>query len=395
MLLLAYRNLVRRPLRNLLTIAGLAVAVAVLACLSAFGHGYRRGLQTELDRMGLQLMLVPLGCPYDAAARVLKGKPLENSLPESALQAARSDPAVAVAAPLLIAVLPPSRDLTARGGSTPGRADMWVGLDESALALKPWWRASAGASWFSREDSVILGCAAAEVEMRSPGDLLYSPETHQQMRVAGVLERSGTSDDSLFFVPLRTAQRMFNQPGRLTAIAIRLRDPALLRAASERLQLIPGAQVVTLTEMMGTFLNLVGVVRTLLFSLSLVAIVVSVLGVFNTLLAAVVERTDELSILRAIGASRWQIIGLITTEALLLTGAGSVGGIVLALLVGRGVEDLAKRFVPLAPTEPLLSLTGSILVECVAVGVVVGLVAGLYPAWRASRLQPAQALKGE
>jgi putative ABC transport system permease protein len=395
MLLLAYRNLVRRPLRNLLTIAGLAVAVAVLACLSAFGHGYRRGLQTELDRMGLQLMLVPLGCPYDAAARVLKGKPLENSLPESALQAARRDPAVAVAAPLLIAVLPPSRDLTAPGGPTPGRADMWVGLDESALALKPWWRASAGASWFSREDSVILGCAAAEVEMRSPGDLLYSPETHQQMRVAGVLERSGTSDDSLFFVPLRTAQRMFNQPGRLTAIAIRMRDPALLRAASERLQLIPGAQVVTLTEMMGTFLNLVGVVRILLLSLSLVAIAVSVLGVFNTLLAAVMERTDELSILRAIGASRWQIIGLITTEALLLSGAGSVGGIVLALLVGRGVEDLAKRFVPLAPTEPLLSLTGSILVECVAVGVVVGLVAGLFPAGRASRLQPAQALKGE
>jgi putative ABC transport system permease protein len=272
---------------------------------------------------------------------------------------------------------------------------MWVGLDESALALKPWWRASAGEKWFSGDDSVILGCAAAELEMRSPSDLLYSPEARQQLRVAGVLERSGTSDDSLFFVPLRTAQRMFNQPGRLTAIAIRLRDPAQLRAASERLQRIPGAQVVTLTEMMGTFLNLVGAVRTLLLSLALVAIAVSVLGVFNTLLAAVVERTDELCVLRAIGASRLQVIGLITTEALLLTAAGSVAGIGLALLAGRGVEDLAKRFVPLAPTEALLALNASILLECVAIGVVVGLVAGLYPAWRASRLQPARALKGE
>jgi hypothetical protein len=76
-------------------------------------------------------------------------------------------------------------------------------------------------------------------------------------RVAGVLERSGTSDDNLFFVPLNTAQRMFQQPERLTAIAIRLRDPALLQAAAQRLQRIPGAQVVTLTEMMGTFLSLV------------------------------------------------------------------------------------------------------------------------------------------
>ena len=386
MLLLAYRNLIRRPLRNALAIVGLAVAVAVLACLSAFGHGYKRALGTELDRMGLQMMLVPLGCPYDAAARVLKGKTLENSLPESALNEVRRDPAVAVAAPLLMAALPRPDE---------GRADMWVGLDEAALALKPWWRANAGEKWFSGPDSVILGFDAGEVEMRSPGDFFFSPETGQRLRVAGVLERSGTSDDSLFFVPLSTAQRMFNQDGRLTAIAIRLRDPGLLREASQRLQRIPGAQVVTLTEMMGTFLNLVGAVRTLLLAIALVAVAVSVLGVFNTLLAAVVERTNELAVLRAVGASRSQIVGLITTEALLLTGGGSVAGIILALAAGRGVESLVKQFVPLAPAEPLLSLTSTSILLCVGLGVVVGVLAGLYPAWRASRLHPAAALKAD
>ena len=145
--------------------------------------------------------------------------------------------------------------------------------------------------------------------MRSPGDWLFSPETGEKLRVAGVLERSGTSDDSLLFVPLSTAQRMFSQPGRLTAIAVRLRDPAMLREASARLQNVPGAQVVTLTEMIGTFLNLVGAVRTLLWSLALVALAVSGLTVFNTLLAAVVERTNELCVMRAIGASRIQIGG--------------------------------------------------------------------------------------
>jgi putative ABC transport system permease protein len=386
MLLLAFRNLVRRPLRNALTVVGFAVAVAVLACLSAFGHGYRRALGTELDRMGLQMMLVPLGCPYDAAARVLKGKTLENSLPESALDAARHDPAVAVAAPLLMAALPLPNE---------GRADLWVGLDESALELKPWWHVKTGEPWFSGDDSVILGCDAAEVETRAPGDWFYSPETGQKLRVTGVLERSGTSDDSLFFVPLHTAQRMFQQTNRLTAVAIRLRDPAQLREASERLQRIPGAQVVTLTEMMGTFLNLVGAVRTLLFSIALVAVTVSMLSVFNTLLAAVVERTGELSVMRAIGASRAQIVGLITTEALLLTGAGSIVGIVLALTIGRGVENLVKQFLPLAPSEPLLLLTSTSLWQCAGIGAAVGVLAGLYPAWRASRLHPAEALKAE
>src|SRR5215472_12349955 len=129
MLLLALRNLGRRPLRSFLAVSGLAMAIAVLTCLWAFGHGYERALGTELDRMGMQMMLVPLGCPYDAAARVLKGKTLENSLPNSALEQARRDPAVEVAAPLLMAALPaPGK----------GRTDMWVGLDESALALKPW-----------------------------------------------------------------------------------------------------------------------------------------------------------------------------------------------------------------------------------------------------------------
>ena len=386
MLSLAFKNLIRRPLRNALTMVGLAVAVAVLACLSAFDHGYRRALGSELNRMGLQLMLVPLGCPYDAAARVLKGKELEHSLPESAVELARRDPAVAVAAPLL---------MVAQARPSEGRADMWVGLDESALDLKPWWQAQAGEKWFSTSNSVILGCDAAEVELRSPGDSFYSPETGERLRVEGTLARSGTSDDSLFFVPLATAQRMFNQPGRLTAIAIRLHDPALLSEASQRLQTIPGAQVVTLTEMMGTFLNLVGAVRTLLLSIACVALTASVLGVFNTLLAAVVERTNELCIMRALGASRQQIVRLITTEALLLTIGGSGAGIILALVAGHGVEGLVKPFVPFAPHQPLFSLTTVILLQSVIIGAVVGVLAGAYPAWRASRLHPAEALKGE
>jgi putative ABC transport system permease protein len=386
MFLLAFRNLVRRPLRNALTVAGVALAVGVLVCLSSFGNGYARALSAEVDRMGVQMMLVPLGCPYDAAARVLKGRTVDFSLPEAALAEVRRDPAVAVAAPLLLAAMP---------NPNSGRADMWEGIDESALNLKSWWRPKSGAKWFSAQDSVILGSDAAEIELRSPGDSLYSPETGYHLRVISVLEHSGTSDDSLFFVPLKTAQQMFKLPGRLTAVAIRLRDPALLRAASERLQRIPGAQVVTLTEMMGTFLNLVGAVRTLLLSISLVAITICVLSVFNTLLAAVVERSGEISVMRAIGASRWQILGLITTEAFLLSGIGSLSGVLSALLAGHGVENLVKGFVPLAPIESLMSPTADILLKSVALGGAIGVLGGLYPAWRASRLDPAKALKSE
>jgi len=386
MLLLAFRNLCRRPLRSTLAVSGLAMAIAVLTCLWAFGHGYERALGTELDRMGMQMMLVPLGCPYDAAARVLKGKALENSLPYSVLDQARRDAAVAVAAPLFMAAVP---------NPQAGRTDMWVGLDEAALELKPWWKAKAGSRWFTAEDSVILGCDAAEVEMRAPGDLFFSPETGQKLRVAGVLERSGTSDDSLFFVPLKTAQKMFGQSNRLTAVAVRLRDPALMREATQRLQSIPGAQVVTITEMLGTFLNLVGSVRTLLISVALVAVAISVLSVFNTLLAAVVERTKELAVMRAVGASKVQVFGLIALEALLLTGVGTMCGIVVAIAAGPGIERVVKEFIPMAPVATLIQPTVRILLGAISLGTLVGLLSGLYPAWRAGQLQPAEALKTE
>lgn len=394
MFLLAFRNLTRRPLRNALTLAGLAAAVATLACLLAFGQGYRRALTTEMERSGVQLMLVPLGCPYDAAARVLKGHELEFSLPAAALEAARRDPAVAVAAPLLMAAVPRPRE---------GRTDVWVGLDETAMRLKPWWKAKSGTRWFpdgadgakgnEQAQSVILGAEAAEVEMRAPGDRFFSPETGRAFRVAGVLERSGTGDDSLFFVPLRTAQAMFRQPGRLTAVAIRVHDPSLMNEATRRLQQVPGAQVVTLSEMMGTFLNLVGAVRALLIAIAVVAVAAGALGVFNTLLAAVLERTGEMATMRALGASRPQIFGLVALESLLLTLGGSALGLALAALAGRSLESAVKGFVPLAPVGSLLALTPPLALQCLLVGVGVGVLAGFYPAWRASRLHPAAALR--
>jgi putative ABC transport system permease protein len=385
MLLLALRNLTRRPLRTLLTVVGLSLAVAVLAAVTAFGEGYRSGLRMELDRMGVQMMLVPLGCPYDAAARVLKGRNLEYSLPESALAEVRRDPAVAVAAPLLMAAVPRPEEK---------RTEMWAGIDDEAVKLRPWWEAESGVAGFPTRDSVVLGAEAASVELRSPGDRLHSPETGQTFQVSGVLRRSGTSDDSLFFVPLETAQAMFSQQGRLTAVAIRLKDPGLSGEAAARLQRISGAQVVTLTEMMGTFLNLVGAVRTLVMAIAVVAVLASGLGVFNTLLSSVMEELPQLSLMRALGASRAQIFALVAMEALLLAAAATLIGVLLAALGGGVIQGIVRAWVPLAPEAGVMAVTPAVLVSSVAVGLGVGLAAGIVPAWRACAVAPARAMRG-
>lgn len=386
MLALILRNLMRRPLRNGLTLAGIAIASAVLICIVAFGEGYRSALQGEINRSGVQLMLVPIGCPYDAAARVLQNNTLEHSLPAGVVDQARRDPAVAVAAPMLMAASARANDR---------RIDVWVGLDQNALPLKPWWKMRSGSAWFENPGEVILGADAAALEMRLPGDKFYSPELKREFRVAGVLARSGTSDDSAFFVPLAAAQEMFSQTGRVTAVAIRLKDPTLVRAAGQRLQQIPGAQAVTMAEMMGVFLNLLGAVRTLVLAVAAISIAVSALSVFNTLLAAVVERTNELAVMRAIGASPTQVCLLLLGESLLLTFLGAVLGGALAFLCGPLVETLARSWMTFAPSGSLLTISAGNLLRCSLLALVVGAGAALYPAWRAARLQPALATKGK
>src|SRR5688572_2484086 len=186
MLKLILRNVLRRPLRNGLTLAGISVAIAVLICAESFGEGYRRTLRREVEQAGVQIMLVPMGCPYDAAARVLKNNTLDTSLPAEALETVRADANVAVAAPMLIAALPRQNER---------RVDVWVGLDEASLQLRPWWRINSGNAWFTSRDEAILGADAAALEMRAANDKLFSPETKREFRVAGILDRSGTTDD--------------------------------------------------------------------------------------------------------------------------------------------------------------------------------------------------------
>lgn len=384
MLTLAIRNLSRRRLRTLLTISGIAAAVAVLASLLAFGQGYRSGLNRELNAMGIQMMLVPIGCPYDAAARVIKGKALDVSLPDASLGTVRADSAVAVAAPVLMAAIP---------RPTEGRTDLWVGVDRDILPLKSWWKMKQGSTWFTGPDSVILGAEAAATELRQIGDPLYSPETGKTFRVCAILERSGTTDDSQFFIPIATAQNMFDQHGRLTAVAIRLKDPSLLAGAADRLQQTPGAQIVTMGEMMGTFLNLVETVRTLLLAIGAIAAAIGALTVFNTMLASVVERAAELGMLRAVGASRLDLFLLLGLESSLLAICGAMIGVAAAATLGPWIEKAVRTLVPMAPEGALLHLNPTIIGECAAMGLAVGVAAGLFPAWQASRMKPVEAMR--
>ena len=79
-LLFALRNLTQRKVRTGLTVASIAVAVAVLFTLLSFNKGYDKALKSQLQQMGVHAMVLPIGCPYEAASLVLKGGKIDTCL---------------------------------------------------------------------------------------------------------------------------------------------------------------------------------------------------------------------------------------------------------------------------------------------------------------------------
>lgn len=98
------------------------------------------------------------------------------------------------------------------------------------------------------------------------------------------------------------AQRVFGKEGRITTIAVKVRDVSRISAVSEEMEKIPDIQVVTMTQIMGTIMNLAGSAKSLLLTVIIIALIISAFGIINTLLMSVNERTREFGMMKAIGA---------------------------------------------------------------------------------------------
>jgi len=389
---LAIKSLLLRPARTALTVISVAASVAVLFSLLAFNTGYQEGLQRQLQQMGVHLMVVPIGCPYEAASLVLKGGEIASYLDQGVAERIAAIEGVAIAAPSLMHAIVRPED---------GRTDIYLGIDERQWQLKNWWRLSSGgaptAELLAEPDAMVLGWDAALIEKREDvGEKIWVPEIDAEFTVTGILEPTGTQDDGFFYLPLATAQERFGLEGQITAVQIRLTDPALAPAVGDELERIfPGAEIIRMEELLGSMTALMDSARALIFAIVAVVIAISAVGVLNTMLMSVFERTREIGVLRATGAGRAHIFGLVWTETVALTAIGGVAGLVLAALAARGVEVVIKRFVPMAPKEAMTHFDPRAALICVLAVLGIGLVAGVYPALRAASVRTIEALRSE
>jgi len=387
--ILAYKNLRRRKFRSFLTIGGVAVAVAVLVCLLGFNAGYQEALTSDIDKMGYQVLVTAKGCPYEAATRVLSGEAGLKFMDEDIYKQIISDPDIDKITPLLAQVAYDPEKEDGKGGF-----NSYLGIEKSYIELKPNVQFKSG-EWFSSEDAneVIMGYDAAESEQKTVGDKISIPNKDVTLIIVGIFERTATQEDGDIFLPLKTTQRIFEVGGKLTGIGIKLKQIEKISEFEERLYPMASIQVISMSQVKGTILNLVNSAKILIMSVAFIAIFVAIIGVINTILMSVFERTQEIGIMKAIGASKLDIFKLIWIETLIICTLGGIFGSIVAIFGGNFTELLVRKVMPYAPGGKLLLITPELLLFSFLGVIIIGIISGLYPAFRAASMRPIEVIR--
>ena len=380
----ALKDARRRPTRTLLTGIGVGIAALCLFTVLSLDRGYDRALREEMTRSGAHMYVSTEGCPLEAASLVLHGGEIPRFLPESTVGSIAQVPGVRAAAPMLIFSAP-----------TPeGKLDLFYGVDQGIVALRPYWKIQG--QWPDGRGQILLGAETAEVAKRAVGDRIYFPSIEREFTVAGILDRTGTQDDSFYFLALPTLQEIFHKPGQITAVAVALADVNELGKVENRIkERLPDVYVVTERQMTEEIVRLTGGSKTLMYSIVIIAILVSVLGVLNTVLMSVFEKLREYGYMRCVGATRWDIFRLVAVETVIVCAGGALAGV----LGGAALSSVSERFVrallPYAPAGSLMSFDWRLVTGAIAVTVLVGAVAGLLPGLKAARVAPMEVVRYE
>jgi len=414
----AFRNLGRRPVRNMLTAAGVLIGIITLVAMVSFGVGVQREVQRNFETVGLENIFV--SPTYDEAVLdsfdpFAPPQPKQALTPEIVAQL-RAIPGVTAVTPQL--QLPNGVDLTltladeslpVRVSSDMGERNFQFGGVSEPLAGEIFGDGeNAGVVLTSGLADRLLaeGQGYAELVGESVVLTVKLPRGEAQDFVSTVVGvRESFSSRTIDLGLGETADILAWWYGRPDVLAedgydmviVRAENLGMVTAVSEAIQELD-LEAQSLETILDAANQVLSLLQALLGSVGALALLVAALGVANTMMMAIYERTREIGVLKALGAAPGEIRLLFTTEAALIGLIGGVFGLILGTLLGRLVDWGAHRYLinegvtgvgQLSVVPPWLAIGALIFAA------LIGLLAGLYPAARAARLDPVQALRHE
>lgn len=235
---------------------------------------------------------------------------------------------------------------------------------------------------------IMLGRMMADALNKKVGDTIDVGGT--RFRVVGIYESGAGWQEMGGVVTLRDAQAFTGKPHKVGLYMVKLQDPSQAEAVVEKINTelpeVHAALSGEFAEQMPDLQNTNGIIA----GISLLAIIVGGVGVTNTMLMAVLERTREIGVLRALGWRQFRVLGMIVREALLLGLLGGIAGIGIAF----GLTYLMTK-APLVGEVVVPLWEWDIFVRAMVIALLLGVLGGVYPAVRATRLRPVEALRYE
>ena len=235
---------------------------------------------------------------------------------------------------------------------------------------------------------IILGTQAAEAMNKDVGDSLRVQES--SFRIVGIYETGATLEDNGAVIPLQEAQTLLGRQRQVSIFYLQLKDPSLAERVITRTErrwsdlTISSSEDFADKQLMGEYMG------AFVWAVAGLAIIIGGVGMMNSQLMAVVERTREIGVLRSVGWSKRRVLGMILGESVLIGFLGGVLGIGIGWLLINVFGDFAGFF-----GASSANITAELIQQAFLVVLLLGLVGGSYPAWRASRLPPVEALRYE
>ncbi|MFH1137244.1 MAG: ABC transporter permease [Pseudomonadota bacterium] len=391
---MSLQALAGQGMRSGLTALGIAVGIAAVVLLTSLGEGLHRFVLAEFTQFGANLIAISPGKTSTAG---MSGAIVSNVRPLSL------DDARALAKlPQVVAAVPVVQGNAAVEYGERSRRTYVFGVNSATPEV---WRISVAQGRFLPDDEprtarpfVVLG-SKVKVELFGAGNPLNQRVRigGERYRVLGVLESKGQMlgfdlDDTVY-IPTYRAMALFNLNSLMEIdllfaagadsadIARRARKALIARHGTEDFTIITQDQML---DVLGSVLEILTIAVGALGGISLV---VGGIGIMTIMTIAVRERTMEIGLLRAVGATRFQVMVLFAGEAALLGFIGGVAGLVL----GAGGAWLLNKIFEFLPTHT----SWRYVVLSVALAAAIGLLAGVLPARHAARLDPIDALRQE
>lgn len=364
-------DLRRRPVRTGLTAAGIAIAVASFVALVGLSRGLEHAWVRSLAERGTHLLATRKG-----AVEILTA-----SVDESAGGTLGRLAGVREVAGELVDLATLDTGETVLVAGWPPGSYLWQTVRLAAGRLP-----EPGA-----RDAVVLGQALAEALGRGPGSKLVL--RGRDLTVTGVVRTAGVINGNMLMMPLPALQALLDRPGKVTVFGLRLErpdDPAAVAGVLARAATALPDLTVTEARLVADQNDVLRLLRAMTWGTSTVALVMGLVLVLNTLLMAVTERTREIGVLAAVGWSRSRIVALVTLEGVLLAAGG--GALGAALGVG-GLAWLTRAPAVRGFLDPEVSVR--LVLEVAVATLALGVLGSAYPAWRAARLAPVDALRHE